>query len=48
MNAISGACSTYGGVEVYTGFWWVNLREKGHLEDPDLDAKVTLKWICRK
>jgi hypothetical protein len=20
--------------EVYTGFWWGNLREGGHLEDP--------------
>jgi hypothetical protein len=25
-----------GGVEVYTGFWWRNLRETDHLEDPDL------------
>jgi hypothetical protein len=25
-------------VEVHTGFWWVNLMERGHLEDPGLDG----------
>jgi len=23
---------------VYTGFWWVNLRERDHLEDPSVDG----------
>jgi len=23
---------------VYTGFWWGNLRERVHLEDPGLDG----------
>jgi hypothetical protein len=23
--------------EVHTGFWWGDLREKDHLEDPDVD-----------
>ena len=23
--------------EAYTGFWWGNLREKDHLEDPGID-----------
>ena len=27
------ACSTYGG-EVYTGFWWRNLRERDNLGRP--------------
>jgi hypothetical protein len=35
-------------VEVYTGFWWGNLRERGHLEDPDVDGKTILRWIFRK
>jgi hypothetical protein len=27
-----------GGIEeVYTGFWWENLRGRDHLEDPGLD-----------
>jgi len=26
----------------------VNLRERGHFEDPNLDAMVILKWIFRK
>jgi len=24
--------------EVYTGFWWGNLRERDHLEDPGVDG----------
>jgi hypothetical protein len=23
---------------VYTGFWWGNLREQDHLEEPDIDG----------
>jgi hypothetical protein len=30
---MGGACSTYGGQEVRTGFWWGNLRERDHLEN---------------
>jgi hypothetical protein len=43
------ACSKYGGrEEVYTGFWWGNLRERGHLEDTGVDGTIILKWIFRK
>jgi len=24
--------------KVYTGFWWGNLRERDHLEDPGVDG----------
>jgi len=33
---------------VYTGFWWGNLRGRGHLEVPDVDGRITLRWIFRK
>jgi hypothetical protein len=38
------ACNTYGR-EVYTGFWWKNLREGVYLEDPDVVERIILKWI---
>jgi hypothetical protein len=34
--------------EVYTSFWWENLREIDHLEDPGVDGKIILRWIFRK
>ena len=30
---------------VYTGFWWGNLRERDHLEGPDVDGRIILRWI---
>jgi len=39
---MSGAFSTY------TGFWWGNLRERDHLEDPGLCERIILRWIFRK
>jgi len=31
---MGGVCSAYGGKgEVYTGFWWGNLRERDNLGD---------------
>jgi hypothetical protein len=37
-----------GGVEVYTVFWWVNLRERDNLEDPRPDRIMILRWVFRK
>jgi len=34
--------------DVYTGFWFGNLRERDHLEDPDADARTILRRIFRK
>jgi len=33
---------------VYTGFWWGNLSERDHLEDPGLDGRIILRCIIRK
>jgi len=34
--------------EVYTGFWWGNLSEKDHLEDPGVEGRIILRWNFRK
>jgi hypothetical protein len=34
--------------EVHTGFWWGDLREGDHLEDPGIDERIILKWISKK
>ena len=33
---------------MHTGFWWVNLREIEHMEDPVVDGRIILRWIFRK
>jgi len=46
---MGGACSTSGGRgEVYTRFWWGNLRVSDHLEYPGVDRNIILRWIFRK
>jgi len=34
--------------EAYRGFWWGNMREKDHLEDPVVDGRIILSCIFRK
>jgi len=34
--------------EVYTGFWWGNLRARDHLGAPSTDGRIILRWIYRK
>jgi len=36
-----------GKTEMHTGFWWGNLKERDHLEDLSIDARVTLKQFYR-
>jgi hypothetical protein len=35
-------------VKVHTGFWWGNVRERDHLEEPYVDGRVILSWIFKK
>jgi hypothetical protein len=35
------------GGEVHIAFWWGNLRERGHLEDPVLVGRIILRWFFR-
>ena len=37
-----------GSGEAYTLFWWRNLRERDHFEDPGIDGRIILRWILRK
>ena len=37
-----GMYHVWGG-EVHTGFWWGNLRERNHLEDPGVDGRNSIK-----
>jgi len=42
------ACSTYGGrKEIYTEFWWGNLRERERMDDPSVDGRIILRSIFR-
>ena len=43
-----GHVAATGRGDVYTGFCWGNLRETGHLENPDVEGSITLKRIFRK
>jgi hypothetical protein len=47
-NEMGGACSKYGGEERCIRFWWGNLTERDHLEEPGVDGRITLGWIFRK
>jgi len=33
---------------VYAEFWWGKLKERVHLEDPDIDGRIILRSIFMK
>ena len=39
----AGHVARMGRGETYTGFWWGNLRERGHLGDPGVGGKINIK-----
>jgi hypothetical protein len=41
----AGHVARMGRGEVYTGFWWRNLKERGLLEDTGIDGRIILGWI---
>jgi hypothetical protein len=43
-----GHVAVWGRGEVHTGFWWGDLREGEHLEDPGVDGRIILKWIFKE
>jgi hypothetical protein len=42
-----GHVACMGKEQVYSGFWWRNLRKRAHLEDPGIDGRI-LRWTFRK
>jgi hypothetical protein len=36
------------GKALHTLFWWGDLREGNHLEDPGVDGRIILKWIIKE
>jgi hypothetical protein len=40
-----GTWNVWGRGEVLIGFWWGNLREGDHLEDPGVDERIILIWV---
>jgi hypothetical protein len=37
-----------GGRGLHTGFWWGNLRQRDHFEDPDIDGGIILIQIFKR
>lgn len=47
-DVMGGTCGIYGGRRrVYT-FWFGNLREADHLEEPGRDGRIILSWTLTK
>ena len=44
----AGHVALMGRGEVYTVFWWGNLRERDHVGNPGIDGWIILSWIFKK
>jgi hypothetical protein len=47
-NVMAGHVSYMGGYQRCIKFWRGNMRGRNHLDDPEVDRKIILKWIIRK
>jgi len=47
-NEMDRACSMYGERRGVYRVRWEYLRERDHLEEPDVDERKILRWIFRK
>ena len=45
---LAGYVAVWERVEVYIGCWWGNLRARENLNDPGIDGRIILRWICKK
>ena len=41
--SLAGHVARIAGGELYTGFWWGNMRERGLLKDYGLDGRIILR-----
>jgi hypothetical protein len=44
----AGHVARMGRGKACTGFWWGNMRERGHWGDPDEDVRIILRWFLKK
>jgi len=41
---LTGHVTCNGRGQMLTGFWWVNMNERGHLEVLGVDGRLILEW----
>jgi len=47
-NELGEYVACMGEGEVYIGFWWGNLKERDHLDNPGIDGRIILRWTFSK
>jgi hypothetical protein len=36
------------GTEIYIALWWGDMEERGHLENLNIEGRITLKYVLKK
>jgi hypothetical protein len=36
------------GTDIYIGLWWGNMEERDHLENLNIEGRITLKCVLKK
>jgi hypothetical protein len=44
----AGQVARTGRTEKHTGFWWVKIKERDHLEDLGIDGRIILRLDLKK